>query len=64
MLVLSRWTFIIAAICSGTAILVTYFLVPDMTGWGWTLLMRTRNSWNISKVTAGKEQSERVRTWL
>ena len=32
MLVLSRWTFIIAAICSGTAILVTYFLVPDMTG--------------------------------
>ena len=32
MLVLSRWTFIIAAICSGTAILVTYFLVPDMAG--------------------------------
>jgi hypothetical protein len=32
MLVLSRWMFIIAAICSGTAILVTYFLEPDMTG--------------------------------
>ncbi len=32
MLVLSRWTFIIATICSSTAILVTYFLVPDMTG--------------------------------
>jgi hypothetical protein len=62
MLVLSRWTFIIAAICSGTAILVTYFLVPDMTGVD--LLMRTCNSWNISKVTAGEEQSERVTTWL
>jgi hypothetical protein len=29
---LSRWTFIIAAICGVTGILVTYFFVPDMTG--------------------------------
>lgn len=28
----SRWTFIIAAICGVTGILVTYFFVPDMTG--------------------------------
>lgn len=28
-----RWTFIIAAICGVTGILVTYFFVPDMTGW-------------------------------
>ncbi|KAH7883686.1 major facilitator superfamily domain-containing protein [Phlebopus sp. FC_14] len=27
-----RWTFIIAAICGITGILVTYFFVPDMTG--------------------------------
>ena len=27
-----RWTFIIAAICGVTGILVTYFFVPDMTG--------------------------------
>jgi predicted MFS family arabinose efflux permease len=29
---LFRWTFIIAAICGVTGILVTYFFVPDMTG--------------------------------
>ena len=29
---LFRWTFIIAAIGSAVAILVTYFFVPDMTG--------------------------------
>ena len=29
---LSSWTFIIAAICGVTGILVTYFFVPDMTG--------------------------------
>ena len=29
---LDRWTFIIAAICGVTGILVTYFFVPDMTG--------------------------------
>lgn len=28
----ARWTFIIAAICGVTGILVTYFFVPDMTG--------------------------------
>lgn len=28
----NRWTFIIAAICGVTGILVTYFFVPDMTG--------------------------------
>jgi hypothetical protein len=28
----SRWTFIIAAICGVTGILITYFFVPDMTG--------------------------------
>ena len=28
----NRWTFIIAAICGITGILVTYFFVPDMTG--------------------------------
>lgn len=27
-----RWTFIIAAICGISGILVTYFFVPDMTG--------------------------------
>ncbi|KAG6841143.1 hypothetical protein C0991_001419 [Blastosporella zonata] len=27
-----KWTFIIAAICGVTGILVTYFFVPDMTG--------------------------------
>lgn len=27
-----RWTFIIAAICGVSGILVTYFFVPDMTG--------------------------------
>jgi len=27
-----RWTFIIAAICGVTGILITYFFVPDMTG--------------------------------
>ncbi|KAF9472244.1 MFS Git1p-related glycerophosphoinositol permease [Pholiota conissans] len=27
-----KWTFIIAAICGTTGILVTYFFVPDMTG--------------------------------
>ncbi|KDQ63656.1 hypothetical protein JAAARDRAFT_386367 [Jaapia argillacea MUCL 33604] len=27
-----RWTFIIAAICGVTGVLVTYFFVPDMTG--------------------------------
>jgi len=27
-----RWTFIIAAICGVAGILITYFLVPDMTG--------------------------------
>lgn len=27
-----RWTFIIAAICGVTGILVTYIFVPDMTG--------------------------------
>jgi len=27
-----KWTFIIAAICGITGILVTYFFVPDMTG--------------------------------
>ena len=27
-----RWTFIIAAICGVTGILVTYLFVPDMTG--------------------------------
>lgn len=27
-----RWTFIIAAICGITGVLVTYFFVPDMTG--------------------------------
>lgn len=26
------WTFIIAAICGVTGILITYFFVPDMTG--------------------------------
>jgi len=26
-----RWTFIIAALCGVTGILVTYFFVPDMT---------------------------------
>jgi hypothetical protein len=31
-LALFRWTFIIAAICGVTGILVTYFFVPDMTG--------------------------------
>jgi hypothetical protein len=31
-LVLFRWTFIIAAICGVTGILVTYFFIPDMTG--------------------------------
>jgi len=29
---LFRWTFIIAAICGVTGILVTYLFVPDMTG--------------------------------
>jgi hypothetical protein len=29
---LFRWTFIIAAICGVTGILVTYFFVPVMTG--------------------------------
>jgi hypothetical protein len=29
---LFRWTFIIAAICGVTGILVTYYFVPDMTG--------------------------------
>lgn len=29
---MSRWTFIIAAICGVTGILVTYLFVPDMTG--------------------------------
>jgi len=28
----NRWTFIIAAICGVTGILITYFFVPDMTG--------------------------------
>jgi hypothetical protein len=28
----ARWTFIIAAICGVTGVLVTYFFVPDMTG--------------------------------
>jgi hypothetical protein len=27
-----RWTFIVAALCGITGILVTYFFVPDMTG--------------------------------
>lgn len=27
-----RWTFIIAAICGVSGILVTYFFVPDLTG--------------------------------
>jgi hypothetical protein len=27
-----RWTFIIAALCGVTGILVTYFFVPDLTG--------------------------------
>jgi hypothetical protein len=27
-----RWTFIIAALCGTTGILVTYFFVPDLTG--------------------------------
>jgi len=27
-----KWTFIIAAICGISGILVTYFFVPDMTG--------------------------------
>jgi hypothetical protein len=27
-----RWTFIIAALCGITGILVTYFFVPDLTG--------------------------------
>jgi hypothetical protein len=30
--VFCRWTFIIAAICGITGVLVTYFFVPDMTG--------------------------------
>jgi hypothetical protein len=29
---LFRWTFIIAAICGVTGIVVTYLFVPDMTG--------------------------------
>jgi hypothetical protein len=29
---LLRWTFIIAAICGISGILVTYFFVPDLTG--------------------------------
>ena len=37
---LSRWTFIIAAICGVTGILVTYFFVPDMTGWSISLCNR------------------------
>ena len=28
----NRWTFIIAAICGVTGILITYFFVPDKTG--------------------------------
>jgi len=28
----ARWTFIVAAICGVTGVLVTYFFVPDMTG--------------------------------
>ena len=32
MLALFRWTFIIAAICGVSGILVTYFFVSDMTG--------------------------------
>jgi hypothetical protein len=27
-----KWTFIIAAICGISGVLVTYFFVPDMTG--------------------------------
>ena len=27
-----RWTFIIAAICGVSGILITYFFVPDLTG--------------------------------
>ena len=29
---LFRWTFIIAAICGVSGILITYFFVPDLTG--------------------------------
>jgi hypothetical protein len=32
LILLLRWTFIIAALCGITGILVTYFFVPDMTG--------------------------------
>ena len=65
----TRWTFIIAAICGVTGILVTYFFVPDMTGEPFGFLsaapmlirkqasiLRTRiaSLWNTSLRMAGR----------